>query len=82
MTDRPNTSPFDADALLAEIRAWVEIESPTTDAAAVNRMTDRVEAVPRPPARARAASPAATVTATTSSSPRPGAARTSPASWC
>jgi glutamate carboxypeptidase len=44
MTDRPNIPPFDADALLAEIRAWVEIESPTTDAAAVNRMTDRVEA--------------------------------------
>ena len=35
---------FDATALLGEIRAWVEIESPTTDAAAVDRMTDRVEA--------------------------------------
>src|SRR4051812_17447382 len=44
MTDRSNTPPFDAEALLAEIKAWVEIESPTTDAAAVNRMADRVDA--------------------------------------
>jgi glutamate carboxypeptidase len=36
--------PFDAAGLLEEIRAWVEIESPTTDPAAVDRMTDRVEA--------------------------------------
>ena len=34
---------FDTPAMLAEIREWVEIESPTTDAAAVNRMVDRVE---------------------------------------
>jgi glutamate carboxypeptidase len=30
--------PFDAEAMLAGLRAWVECESPTFDAAAVNRM--------------------------------------------
>lgn len=35
---------FDTDELLAGIRAWVEIESPTTDAEAVNRMADMVAA--------------------------------------
>ncbi|MBY0337186.1 MAG: M20/M25/M40 family metallo-hydrolase [Acetobacteraceae bacterium] len=30
--------PFDADAMLAGLRRWVECESPTHDAAAVNRM--------------------------------------------
>ncbi len=30
--------PFDADEMLAGLRAWVECESPTHDAAAVNRM--------------------------------------------
>ncbi len=30
--------PFDADAMLEGLRAWVECESPTHDAAAVNRM--------------------------------------------
>jgi glutamate carboxypeptidase len=35
---------FVADALLDGIRSWVEIESPTTDAAAVNRMVDKVQA--------------------------------------
>ena len=34
---------FDTTAMLAEIQGWVEIESPTTDAAAVNRMVDHVE---------------------------------------
>ena len=34
---------FDTAAMLAEIRGWVEIESPTTDAMAVNRMVDHVE---------------------------------------
>jgi glutamate carboxypeptidase len=38
-----NTPVLDADELLAGIRAWVEIESPTTDAAAVNRMADAVQ---------------------------------------
>src|SRR5678815_5699598 len=37
------TAMFDTDAMLAEIRAWVEIESPTTVPAAVNRMVDHVE---------------------------------------
>jgi glutamate carboxypeptidase len=39
-----NSPPFEAGRLLEEIRAWVEIESPTTDAAAVNRMVDKVQA--------------------------------------
>ena len=30
--------PFDADAMLEGLREWVECESPTHDAAAVNRM--------------------------------------------
>ena len=33
---------FDTAAMLAEIRGWVEIESPTTVPAAVNRMVDHV----------------------------------------
>ncbi len=32
--------PFDADAMLAGLRPWVECESPTFDAPAVNRMMD------------------------------------------
>ena len=40
MEDRPH---FDTAAMLDEIRGWVEIESPTTDPAAVNRMVDHVE---------------------------------------
>ena len=36
----PNALPFDADAMLAGLRDWVECESPTFDAAAVNRMMD------------------------------------------
>jgi glutamate carboxypeptidase len=39
MTD-PTRLPFDTDAMLAGLRAWVECESPTWDAAAVNRMMD------------------------------------------
>ena len=34
--------PFDADAMLAGLRPWVEIESPTFDAARVNAMLDYV----------------------------------------
>jgi glutamate carboxypeptidase len=34
--------PFDADTMLAGLRPWVEIESPTFDAARVNAMLDRV----------------------------------------
>ncbi|HET6610209.1 MAG TPA: M20/M25/M40 family metallo-hydrolase [Rhodopila sp.] len=36
----PNALPFDADAMLAGLREWVECESPTFDAGAVNRMMD------------------------------------------
>ncbi len=36
----PNALPFDADAMLAGLREWVECESPTFDATAVNRMMD------------------------------------------
>ena len=35
-----NALPFDAEAMLAGLRPWVECESPTWDAAAVNRMMD------------------------------------------
>ncbi|MEM6487489.1 MAG: M20/M25/M40 family metallo-hydrolase [Pseudomonadota bacterium] len=34
--------PFDADAMLAGLKTWVECESPTYDTAAVNRMMDLV----------------------------------------
>src|SRR5262249_58277132 len=34
---------FEPASMLAELRTWVEIESPTTDRAAVNRMVDHVE---------------------------------------
>ena len=36
----PNALPLDADEMLEGLRAWVECESPTYDAAAVNRMMD------------------------------------------
>ncbi len=36
----PTQLPFDPDRMLAELRPWVECESPTHDAAAVNRMMD------------------------------------------
>jgi glutamate carboxypeptidase len=36
----PNALPFDADAMVQGLREWVECESPTFDAAAVNRMMD------------------------------------------
>jgi glutamate carboxypeptidase len=36
----PNALPFDADAMLDGLRVWVECESPTFDAPAVNRMMD------------------------------------------
>jgi glutamate carboxypeptidase len=38
----PSALPFDADAMLDGLRTWVECESPTWDAAAVNRMIDIV----------------------------------------
>src|SRR4249920_1568698 len=37
-TMRPSDLPFDAQTMLAGLRGWVECESPTFDAAAVNRM--------------------------------------------
>jgi glutamate carboxypeptidase len=36
----PTRLPFDPDRMLADLRRWVECESPTHDAAAVNRMMD------------------------------------------
>ena len=36
----PNALPFDTDEMLAGLRPWVECESPTFDAQAVNRMMD------------------------------------------
>ncbi len=36
----PSALPFDADAMLDGLRSWIECESPTWDAAAVNRMMD------------------------------------------
>ncbi len=42
--EHSNLSPFVAEDLLHEIRAWVEIESPTTDAGAVDRMMDKAAA--------------------------------------
>ena len=36
----PNALPFNADAMLDGLRPWVECESPTFDAAAVERMLD------------------------------------------
>jgi glutamate carboxypeptidase len=36
----PNQLPFDADAMLAGLREWIECESPTYDAGSVNRMMD------------------------------------------
>jgi glutamate carboxypeptidase len=38
----PLDLPFDAEAMLAGLRPWIECESPTFDAAAVNRMMDLV----------------------------------------
>ena len=38
----PANLPFDSEAMLQGLRAWVECESPTWDAAAVNRMLDLV----------------------------------------
>jgi len=36
----PANLPFDTEAMLQGLRAWVECESPTFDAAAVHRMLD------------------------------------------
>ena len=39
-TNRPKIDP---DEILEGIRTWVEIESPSNDGEAVNRMVDKVE---------------------------------------
>jgi glutamate carboxypeptidase len=39
----PLDLPFDADEMLAGLKPWIETESPTFDAAAVNRMMDIVQ---------------------------------------
>jgi len=36
----PAELPFDAETMLQGLRPWIECESPTWDAAAVNRMLD------------------------------------------
>ena len=36
----PMSLPFDVETMLAGLRPWVECESPTWDAAAVNRMLE------------------------------------------
>ena len=43
MTDKQNIPELDAEEILDGILEWVNIESPSDDAAAVNRMADRVE---------------------------------------
>jgi len=44
MTEPASNQPaIDADDILAGIRGWVEIETPSHDGAAVNRLADRVE---------------------------------------
>jgi glutamate carboxypeptidase len=43
VTAPPRTDPGPSEAILAGLRAWVEIESPTDDAAAVNRLVDHAE---------------------------------------
>jgi glutamate carboxypeptidase len=40
----PRTDLGPSERLLAELRGWVEMETPTTDAAAVNRLLDRCQA--------------------------------------
>ncbi|TIM99877.1 MAG: M20 family peptidase, partial [Mesorhizobium sp.] len=44
MSDKfSNGLPFDTQAMLDEIKSWVEIETPTEDAVAVNRLVDKIE---------------------------------------
>jgi glutamate carboxypeptidase len=42
-TPPPNIPTFDGEEILAGIRRWVEIETPSHDGAAVNRLVDVVE---------------------------------------
>ena len=43
MPQDPLKLPFDADEMLRGLRPWIETESPTFDAVAVNRMMDLVQ---------------------------------------
>lgn len=43
MTQDPLSLPFDSDEMLAGLRPWIETESPSFDAAAVNRMMNLVQ---------------------------------------
>ena len=43
----PAELPFDADAMLEGLRTWIECESPTYDAASVNRMQKQERMSPR-----------------------------------
>ena len=65
----PNALPFDAEAMLAGLRPWVECESPTFDAAAVKRMMDLAARDLALPARGSSASPAAWASATACARP-------------
>jgi len=47
VTAPPRTDPGPSERILEGLRAWVETESPTDDAAAVNRLVDRAEATLR-----------------------------------
>lgn len=42
-SEKPGNATFETQALLNEIRSWVEIETPSADAAAVNRLVDKIE---------------------------------------
>ena len=80
---RPSDLPFDAEAMLAGLRGWVECESPTFDAAAVNRMMgiaarDLALLGARIETHRRAAWASATASARASRTRR----ATRPASWC
>ena len=42
----PANLPFDSESMLQGLRAWVECESPTWDARAVDRMLDLAARIP------------------------------------
>ncbi len=44
LEDRLAALPFDAESMVARLRHWIECESPTYDAASVNRMMDLAQA--------------------------------------
>ena len=49
----PANLPFDSEAMLQGLRGWVECESPTWDASAVERMLDLALGLEPPQAVAR-----------------------------